>query len=550
MTRLILLLILLNIVYNNCLEFKEKSYYSVHCNYSSRGCVLQEGKNNENSHAYGVFESSGIMVDGWGKIWVYGDSSNEGWYESGFLEGSLTSLQVYQHYKSWYDYQFGSNTPTNETMNFLLQQYEYSLKLIEEKKLSSPSCPYYNRLGQVMSQFQGMLDGINYGAETDQSMSLMDLLLLEAAGDLYDIIPATNPDQFKLQVGKLSKVDFFDEWHKAVSCSALIKMKDDASDVFAGQTTWTSYQNMLRIYKNYNMGDGEYMSSHSSKPGVIYSKDDFYSLPREDQSLVVMETTNGVINKNLYDLVTPESLLTWQRIPIANSLSLNGKDWTNIFAKHNSGTYCNQYMVVDMKLFVPGEGPLQDFLWIIEVAPGITESQDVTEKFISNGNYWPSFNLPYQEFVYIATGFQSAYEEYGDSYSYVNCTRSKMFARDQIDIKSENDFSKEMRYNKWQTDPLSNGDASAAISSRKDLKASGASAGGGIDSKVTSFMRMKQSLKCDKEDCKSLVLAEAGPTHDDQVPFQWSTSPWNDRVHLGQPDIFDFEYVEIDYFKY
>jgi hypothetical protein len=61
--------------------------------------------------------------------------------------------------------------------------------------------------------------------------------------------------------------------------------------------------------------------------------------------LVVMETTNGVLNDDLYDLITPESLLTWQRIPVANCLANNGFEWTSIFKKYQSGTYNNQYMV-------------------------------------------------------------------------------------------------------------------------------------------------------------------------------------------------------------
>ena len=32
-----------------------------------------------------------------------------------------------------------------------------------------------------------------------------------------------------------------------------------------------------------------------------------------------------------------------------------------------------------------------------------------------------------------------------------------------------------------------------------------------------------------------------GPTSQDQIPFQWSTSTLTDN-HQGQPDIFDFEF--------
>jgi hypothetical protein len=41
--------------------------------------------------------------------------------------------------------------------------------------------------------------------------------------------------------------------------------------------------------------------------------------------MIVMETTNGVLNSKLYDLVIPQSLLTWQRVFVANRLATNGQ---------------------------------------------------------------------------------------------------------------------------------------------------------------------------------------------------------------------------------
>lgn len=520
-------------------SFSSDQYYSVTCDSSTRSCELKEGIIKDESHAYGIFKDE-VDVDGWGKLWVHGDESDDGWYEGGFLEGALTAKRIYQHYRSWYNYQFGTGTPTNSTIEFLLDQFKYSEELVRQNSGDE----YYSRLGNVLAQFQGVLDGVNYAADVGESLTFTDLLLLEAAGDLYDIIPATNPSNFKLSVGSMSAAEFYDEWHRAVSCSALVKMTDDLSEVFAGHTTWTNYQNMLRIYKNYDLGGGNYQSSHSSKPGVVYSKDDFYVLPRADQRLVVMETTNGVINKDLYELVTPESLLTWQRVPMANSLANNGKDWTTVMSRHNSGTYANQWIVVDMKKFSPGKGVTDtDFLWIVEQAPGISAAADVTETF-KKGNFWPSFNIPFQKSVYVITGFQSAYETYGDQYSYEKCPRSQIFSRDHASIQSIDAMKRELRLNQFQTDPISKGDPTYAISSRKDLKPTASSsmyeATGGVDSKVISYSGM----------IAGITYAQSGPTHDDQTPFQWSGSLWeNSTVHWGQPDKFNFDFVDIKFFQ-
>lgn len=522
------------------ITFKNNQYYSTICPDNIRSnCRIEEGKlSHPDAHAYAIFRDE-VDSDGWGKLWVYGDDTPEGWFQSGFIEGALTSERICQHILSWFNYQFKPTSyPPQNLLDFLLEQYEYSQELVK----ANPDDEYYIRLGQVNSQFEGVFAGQNFAAKEGQKMSFTEVLSLQAAGDVYDILPALDSSSFKLRVGSLSSEEFELEWHKMISCSALIKMTNDRKDLFFGHTTWTSYQNMLRIYKNYNMAGGKYQSSFSAKPGSIYSKDDFYVLPRDDQKLVVMETTNGVMNSTLYEFVTPKSLLTWQRVPMANSLATSSKQWTDIFAKHNSGTYANMWMVADMKLFSPLEGVSNDFLWIIEVAPSIASAMDVTSAFLAQGSYWASYNIPYQQDVYVESGFQQAYDTYGDAYSYTNCPRALIFARNQSSVQSFEDMQSMMRYNEYQTDPLSQGKSNYAISSRYDFITTGSSSSfGGTDSKVTSYSRVATPLGS----TTGLVSAQCGPTHDSQPPFKWSGSPWDSEVHLGQPDVFNFTFVNI-----
>ena len=51
---------------------------------------------------------------------------------------------------------------------------------------------------------------------------------------------------------------------------------------------------------------------------------------------------------------------------IANALAKSGREWAQIIAHCNSGTYNNQYMVIDLKLFQPGQELQPDLLWVIE----------------------------------------------------------------------------------------------------------------------------------------------------------------------------------------
>jgi len=58
------------------------------------------------------------------------------------------------------------------------------------------------------------------------------------------------------------------------SCSAIIKMADNFSDIFAGHSTWSSYVSMNRIFKYYNFSFNNPSLKNknmafSSYPGVI-----------------------------------------------------------------------------------------------------------------------------------------------------------------------------------------------------------------------------------------------------------------------------------------
>jgi len=139
---------------------------------------------------------------------------------------------------------------------------------------------------------------------------------------------------------------------------------------------------MLRILKKYNFGyhtggaegqnslaPGRTMT-FSSYPGVIYSGDDFYLI---SNGLAVIETTIGNSNKDLWKYVTPKHhILEGVRTMIANRLATNAKDWVRWFGKKNSGTYNNQWMVLDYNKFSPGESleNIVDLLWVLEQLPG------------------------------------------------------------------------------------------------------------------------------------------------------------------------------------
>lgn len=191
------------------------------------------------------------------------------------------------------------------------------------------------------------------------------------------------------------------------------------------------------------------------------------------------------------------------RSVIANRLADNGKDWTEFFAMYNSGTYNNQWMVVDTKKFVTGQEVGPDTLWIIEQIPGYTQAGDVSS-VLSQKQYWPSYNVPYFAEVYTRSGYNGTSRMLldkvdvdahstalnGHGFAYETSPRAYIFAERHSTVKDMESLKHLMQYNQYQTDPASGRDPANSISSRYDLRTKKASPFGGLDSKVSVLQRI------------------------------------------------------------
>jgi hypothetical protein len=119
--------------------------------------------------------------------------------------------------------------------------------------------------------------------------------------------------------------------------------------------------------------------------------------------LIVLETTIGNANTELWKYVTTETNLYWIRNLVANRLSNNGSEWAQWFSLFNSGTYNNEWMIVDMNKFTPGEPVRAGLLTVLEQIPGSVVVSDRTD-VLKADSYWPSYNLAYYPEVYNKSG--------------------------------------------------------------------------------------------------------------------------------------------------
>jgi len=289
----------------------------------------------------------------------------------------------------------------------------------------------------------------------------------------------------------------------------------------------------------------------SSYPGVLMSGDDFYLL---SSGLASFETTIGNNDPDRWQYVKPwGTVMEGIRSQVANRLAATGQEWAEIFSEFNSGTYNNEWLIVDYKQFVPGQSPVSPgLLTVLDQLPGLVHYEDVSA-LLESQQYWPSYNSPYFKDIFNASGIPALVAKYGDWFTYERTPRALIFHRDHTSVTDARSMLKLMRYNDYTHDPLSQCNctppysAENAISARSDLNpidgtypfgALGHRSHGGIDSKVT-----------DSEMFKSLqFLAVSGPTYDPLPPFQWSKSDFaSSTPHEGHPDLFQFDPVQYEW---
>lgn len=357
---------------------------------------------------------------------------------------------------------------------------------------------------------------------------------------------------------------------RKLHCSVFIKLTDDGDVLFA-HNTWAGYNFMYRQLKTY---DFETSVSMSSYPGIPSSVDDN---AWTGAKLAVTETTNDQDNEALaVQFTVPQTVPYYLRFMAACYHAQTSPAWVALFLQNQSGSYNNQQMVVNMRLFNPQPGAAakqpKDFFWIAEQMPGDANcrSADMTEH-LNKHRAWYSYNLAY--FHSVRTLNMDTYYKsvFGDFFSYHKYARAKIFERDGPRVQTLADAKRLIRYNDWRNDALSAitncsgcnhpNSPHLSIANRADLVPANQSWGslskeasefyalgswGAIDAKITSY-RMMMTVDAATDDGTSMRAAViSGPTADQQPPFDWTTAPAavQKLPHRGQPDRWNFAWQD------
>jgi len=342
------------------------------------------------------------------------------------------------------------------------------------------------------------------------------------------------------------------------TCSVLIKHLPEQNEMYVAHNTWHEYTAMsYKALKKYNLpyrrlaGNEERVAAEtatmSSYVGTIFSLDDFVTL---SSGLVTTETSLFVYDSSLFEASQPlGQVFEPARVMAANRLARDGREWTQIASQFNSGTYNNQWMVVDMSKVL--EGRLDDgALWVMEQLPGRTWAEDQTSVLRGSG-YWASYNRAFYPEVFEQSGAAELSKKHGSWFSYDKTPRALIMARDHDTVVDEQSMMKLMRYNGFQNDPLAivpgcpKPIPAASIANRCDLTLPNSECSwqsldymvghqgyGALDMKFTN-RRLSTSGK---------FWAVAGPTHGpDMPPFSWTTTNLTSLPSYMPIEVFDFE---------
>jgi hypothetical protein len=104
---------------------------------------------------------------------------------------------------------------------------------------ANPTDDFWRQTGRVLAFMDGLADAQPKYASELHALSRLEIIVLQAAGDLYDIMPAIDGPPRQVQWYELDYHEMIKKRHERISCSCLWKMSDDKTDVYVSHATWS-----------------------------------------------------------------------------------------------------------------------------------------------------------------------------------------------------------------------------------------------------------------------------------------------------------------------
>nr|CAD7427451.1 unnamed protein product [Timema monikensis] len=325
-----------------------------------------------------------VLLCRWAVLEVESHEDYPDWvqaYSAGLLEGSLSWQLIHWHWVNTVrDYCLGKEHLCKDVRRFIRENFDW-VRSRAKKHMhrdhywhqTQAPVPSHVHLKAVtlrtplfcckVELFFVQLDGLEIGwrqgvkrSRQDIDIPHEDFLWMNAVTDVADLERKFNGSH-KDPNPRMSDA--------AIFSSAFVRLLPETKQLFVAHNTGARYEGMLRLMKRYELNyhllptrDWNLIQGRdivfSSYPGVVYSQDDFYVVSGEPSTssgsvhkLVVTGTAVDNYNKALWDAVDVEQVLIGPRVMAANRLAHDGKSWSRILARFNSGTGNKQWMVAN-----------------------------------------------------------------------------------------------------------------------------------------------------------------------------------------------------------
>jgi hypothetical protein len=297
----------------------------------------------------------------------------------GYLEGVLTQHRFYQALSLFKD---AVNVKRDAHFKAkLIAFYKDHLRWIEQSIAAYPDDLYWRQVSVLQSMFEGMYAGYTKTAPPEEIVDYHDFYAYVAMGDTMELNSVVNAvrkyDVYGPTVEKYEDVELI------LRCTGMIKLTPNRDDIYFAHDSWTDYRALHSVIKNYNLPCPEFKNksprvSLSTTLGLISSVDDFFI---NEKGLMIFETTFTLQNWTLFtNYLTAKSVMNWMRTILAAFTADNVHEWDDQFLRHNSGTYNNEYYVVDTKLLRENRRVEKDLVHAVTQIPGPWRwIQDVTD---------------------------------------------------------------------------------------------------------------------------------------------------------------------------
>ena len=496
-------------------------------------------------------------------------------FAAGYLEGLLCAQEIIEFFKNLVGLHENEQAELNSTLKYYARVEQSIRKKTSKEELltaSDDDKKYWLTVAMVQAQTDGMLAGYNAARQNMvlEELDLAKLYFLNGDGEVPELMKAAKRESnsnYRFSENFLKKPELFSKEYllrnfgssdpekvwlnlmKTSHCSAFIRplINDSGllTDVLFSHSTWDSYSEMHRIMKSYEFEytlvseRKNFSVLFSSYPGTITSTDDFYTINRH---LVVSETTIEILDESQFKpLDATKHIPNYIRIFTANSLASNGKEWTEVFSRNNSGTYNSQWMVVDYNKISRNLFDVinnihkqnKGLLHVLEQVPDKIVTKDMTKVLMKQG-FWASINRPSFDETKEISGFTKMQERYGNTFSYEFNARATIFQSAAPSVKNVATMQRLMRENRG----INNEKGGLSVSPRFDLSKEEKRLSGGTDTKVVDYDMVK----------KGEILAISGPsTENDAAPFVWQQG---DYPRFGLPEKYDFAWYRFNYEGY